>query len=153
MSYYDVTNQDLKVLHCGDPNCSSGNSISSPDTVGDVGYTTSLALDTRGNPVVSYLDYTNGDLKVLHCGSPSCTGAVGDIPGLPALAGTSAEETGAPNERSDWPSASFVALAGGLAALLALSAGAWYARRRWLRQTSGGHRVPPAYAPSTKGRS
>jgi hypothetical protein len=59
---------------------------------------------------------------------------VGGIAELPPLAGTSAEEAGAPAEGSGWSSASYAALAAGLAAAaVVLSAGAWYARRRWLR--------------------
>jgi hypothetical protein len=65
---------------------------------------------------------------------PLWWGAVGGIAELPDFAGTSAEEAGASAGGSGWSAGGYAALAGGLAvAALAAVAGAWYARRRWLR--------------------
>jgi hypothetical protein len=59
---------------------------------------------------------------------------VGGIAEFPPLAGTSPEEAGTHPGGSGWSAGSYAALAGGLAAaLLTISAGAWYARRRWVR--------------------
>jgi hypothetical protein len=73
ISYYDVTNGDLKVAKCGNASCSSGNTITTVDSGGDVGYYTSITIGTDGLPVISYWDFTNGDLKVAKCGNASCS--------------------------------------------------------------------------------
>ena len=61
--------------------------------------------------------------------------SVGGVAELPALAGASGnEEASAPAGGSGWSAGAYAALAAGLAAAaMVLSAGTWYARRRWLR--------------------
>ncbi len=73
ISYYDGTNGDLKVLHCGNVSCTSGNTITTVDSAGDVGWHTSVTIGADGLPLINYLDYTNTNLKVLHCGNVTCS--------------------------------------------------------------------------------
>ncbi|MDH3610835.1 MAG: hypothetical protein OEM79_03635 [Nitrosopumilus sp.] len=74
ISFFDSTNSDLKVVHCGDTICSSGNSITTVDSNDDVGLYTSIAIGVDGNPVISYYAKApNFDLKVVHCGDISCS--------------------------------------------------------------------------------
>ena len=73
ISYYDATNGDLKLVVCADATCSSGTTIRTIDSTGDVGRDTSLALTTAGFPVISYADSTNGDLKVAMCADVTCS--------------------------------------------------------------------------------
>jgi len=76
VSYYDNTNGNLKVMHCNDPGCAGNDeSITSPDTVGQVGYRTSLVLDAAGNPVIVHQDVTQYDFHVVHCNDPDCAGS------------------------------------------------------------------------------
>jgi hypothetical protein len=79
VAYYDQAVGDLRILHCGNPTCTSGNSIKLPDTGGNVGQHTSVVLDADGNPVVSYFDFTNFTLKLMHCNDPNCDPAVNGI--------------------------------------------------------------------------
>lgn len=67
--------QDLGILHCNDANCTGGDeTLTTPDTGGDVGQWNSLELDASGNPVVSYYDASGGNLKIMHCNDPNCSG-------------------------------------------------------------------------------
>jgi hypothetical protein len=77
IAYYDATDGDLKLVHCGDPYCRDGDaSIETVDSTGDVGMHASLALDTVGDPVIAYYDSApNFDLKLVHCNDPNCTGS------------------------------------------------------------------------------
>ncbi|MDP2674288.1 MAG: hypothetical protein Q8Q00_05190 [Dehalococcoidia bacterium] len=73
ISYSDLTNNDLKVAHCGNTACSAGNTFTTVDSAGLVGWYTSITVGTDGLPVISYTDQTNSDLKVAHCGNVSCS--------------------------------------------------------------------------------
>ncbi len=94
ISYWDGTNRDLKLVKCGNATCSSGNTFQTVDSTGDVGYFSSLALSNSGNPIISYLDYTNLDLKLVTCGNATCSSgntfqtvdSAGDVGRFSALA-------------------------------------------------------------------
>ncbi|UCH87574.1 MAG: hypothetical protein JSU97_04110 [Dehalococcoidia bacterium] len=73
ISYYDVTNMNLKVAHCGNAACSAGNTITTVDSVDDVGEYTSVTVGADGLPVISYYDNTNDELKVARCSNAACT--------------------------------------------------------------------------------
>lgn len=59
----------LTVLKCGNPACSSGNSINGVGSA--AGLFTSITLGADGLPVISFLD-ASGNLKVAKCGDAAC---------------------------------------------------------------------------------
>ena len=71
ISYYDGTNDDLKVAHCSDTNCTSA-TITTLDSTGNVGKYTSVTIGADGLGLISYRDRTNTDLKVAHCSNAFC---------------------------------------------------------------------------------
>lgn len=64
----------LGVLTCGNPGCTSGNTIAMPDATSDA-TGVSLTLDSLEVPVISYVDdgLASDILKVLRCGNSACT--------------------------------------------------------------------------------
>jgi hypothetical protein len=74
VAYVDVTSTDLKVLHCGNAACTSGNAavVADPGPVG-ADTDTSLAIGSDDLPVISFYDSDDGDLAILHCGDATCS--------------------------------------------------------------------------------
>ena len=63
ISYFDNTDGALKIAACNNPTCTTSTNTTI-DSNGYVGYFTSIAIGTNGNPIISYYDYVNGALKV-----------------------------------------------------------------------------------------
>jgi hypothetical protein len=75
ISYQSTSNDALKLVHCGNPTCSSGNSTQILDQGGQFN---ALVLDAGGRPVISYSTFDNdgfGTLKLMHCANANCLGA------------------------------------------------------------------------------
>jgi hypothetical protein len=74
ISYFDFTNEALKVAACTTAGCSGTPTITTVDSDGNVGRFTSIAIGDNGNPVISYTDWINDDLKVAACTTTDCLG-------------------------------------------------------------------------------
>jgi hypothetical protein len=74
ISYLDEDGLALKVVHCGDPGCTTANTVATvDDAAGGVGLATSIAIGRDKLPVISYVDIGALTLKVAHCGNLTCT--------------------------------------------------------------------------------
>jgi hypothetical protein len=74
ISYYDGTNNDLKVAYCSNAACTAA-TLTTLDSSGDVGAYTSITIGADGLGLISYYDVTNTALKVAHCSNAACTAA------------------------------------------------------------------------------
>jgi len=73
ISYFDVTNTALKLVHCQNVVCGPNDPPVTLDSTGTVGLYSSIAIGSDGFPVVIYNDPVNADLKMVHCTNISCS--------------------------------------------------------------------------------
>ena len=71
VSYYDVTNTNLKVAHCTTAACATS-SVATVDSSQSVGAETSITIGTDGFALISYIDASAAALAVAHCSDPFC---------------------------------------------------------------------------------
>ncbi len=116
MSYFDATEGKLKIAHCFEKNCALFNSILTPDSTVNVGKYSSIALDSNGNPVVSYFDEPNSALKVLHCGNSTCS--TGNTIATPDSAGTVGQYTSVTVDSNNFPVVTYYDASGGILKVL-----------------------------------
>ena len=74
VSYSSNQNGGLRLLHCGNATCQSGNTITMVDT-NAAADDTALALDAAGSPIIAYYQLVAGGTKnvnLVHCSDPVC---------------------------------------------------------------------------------
>jgi hypothetical protein len=67
IAYQDIGDGDLKIAFCNNNTDCDSPILTTIDDVGAVGWHTSIVLDGSGNPIISYYDVTNGNLKIAFC--------------------------------------------------------------------------------------
>jgi hypothetical protein len=70
ISHQDVGADALRVTHCGNAACTTGNVSTTVDN--HVATFTSIAIGTDGLPVISFMDWGPETLCVTKCGTQSC---------------------------------------------------------------------------------
>jgi hypothetical protein len=73
IGYLDGGNGHLKVVHCTTVKCTSTNTPQTVDSSSNVGYYSSITIGADGLPIISYQDYGNNHLEVVHCTTVNCT--------------------------------------------------------------------------------
>jgi hypothetical protein len=72
IAYWDSTNLDVKVAKCSNLRCTGVPTVTTVDSAGNVGQEVAIAVGSDGNPILSYFDQTNTDIKVAKCVDPAC---------------------------------------------------------------------------------
>ncbi len=87
--WWDGTTTSVRILRCGDTDCSTGH-VTEIDT-GVPMSAAGVALDALGLPVVAYGSTTDGGLAVVHCGNADCTsGNIRSVPDAGSAVGDAA---------------------------------------------------------------
>lgn len=84
-SHYDGGNGNLRVTHCEDATCFVRTSVPVDGFAADVGGKSSLVIGDDGLPVIAYVDGTNADLRIVHCGTVSCASGNTTVVADPAV--------------------------------------------------------------------
>lgn len=75
MVHGDSTNTDLEIVYCTAPDCSTFDAPITLDNNVTTFQTSGIGLNGSGFPVISYLDFTNNDLKFVACTAADCSTA------------------------------------------------------------------------------
>ncbi|MBI3638635.1 hypothetical protein HY227_02740 [Candidatus Wolfebacteria bacterium] len=73
ISSYTPYNKCLLITHCDNTSCSSNSTACRDNPAKDVGWFSSITIGRDGLPIISEINYTDGYLRVLHCGNVSCS--------------------------------------------------------------------------------
>ena len=64
---------NLKVLRCGNPDCSAENTLTTVDPSPDSGQRNLMVMDKNGLPTIAYLVTNPYGFKIVHCGNSQCS--------------------------------------------------------------------------------
>lgn len=75
IAFARIDTNELKVARCASLDCGISTITPINDAAGNEGYRLSMAKDSSGNPIISYIDTVDNNLEVAICGDPSCATA------------------------------------------------------------------------------
>jgi hypothetical protein len=76
IAYFDGTSNDLRFARCVSADCTGVPTLSTLDAYGNVGTYASVGIAGNGAPVIAEWDSTKFDLRIVACGTATCSGRV-----------------------------------------------------------------------------